>query len=614
MIDWYISAKPREGFVFALAATAGMAFFHLIYGDYFPNNSDRVGIDFTYFLPRLLDGYFWFLSNGFFSVPWFTPSFCGGIPAYANPQSVYYSVTQLLTIFVDPVRSVYWTILIFEFLGFAGFYILLRGAFSTGVIPAVLGGYLFMFNSFFIHRLITGHLPYQAYMLTPFILYFMLRPLPPTGQRRGGRLALDVACAGMIFAYMVYSGMNSLGVPVILSIALCGMAHGALHGGDRDFWTRLALGGAAGVALSISKMAAMGAFASNFPRSGYPMLGLDSLTNMVWFLGQTLFFWPDGTLIRGARLFAEGKYWVMSPQYYEFSVSPGPLLIIIVGALMWGRGRRERQETRRPSTPAILRGLAMVTVIVIPIFLAFNFKIPALEAMLKKIPLISSHGHFTTWFVIYIPLIIIATAMALQRPPLSRVAGTLVVITLLALAVQTAYRDRSFYTTQYYNYHPIVDSYYAARDGAYTPSVEGMKKYGKVLRGWAANSAAPFGGDDFLTQNSSSMLCYEPIFGYWREKFPMDILRPGPAMAEQGGYLNLKNPACFIYPYENSCQPGNHFTTAQHQKADNFRRYKPFKFAMPYWQRMANGVTLASWVLALGFLAAYTVTRRIRRL
>ena len=613
MIPLLRRMKPREGFLPPLAAAVSLALFHWAYSGYFPNPSGRVGIDFTYFLPRLLDGYYWFKTNGLLAAPWFTPSFCGGIPAFANPQNLYYSFPQVMTIFTDPMKSVYLTILVFELFGFFGFYFLLRGPFGCAMAPALTGAGLFMFNGFYIHRLITGHLAYHAYMLVPALLFLLLRPLPPGEQGRTARLAQDTIAAGFIFAYMVYSGMSALGLPMLLSVILLGLAHGAIFGNDRIFWMKLALAGGAGVLLAASKLAAMGAFAHNFPRDFYPRLGIDNPFHMAWLLVQTLFFWPDRTLIREALLYTGGKHYAMSFQYYEFSVSPGPLLILIAGAMAWARRMGEEKERAGMAAPQMARLGLLLLIIILPVFLSYNLKIDYLDALIKKVPILGSQGHYTTWFMIYIPLLIAISMFVLDRRPDGAAKWGLILFCPLALLGQISAHDMTFYNRQYYDPQPVVDSYQATREGRFTPSVDQVRKYPRpAMRGWGANTAAPFGGDDYLTQNASQMLCYEPIFGYWREKFPLGPMKPGPAMALEEGHFNLKNPACFTYPQENSCRPGDHFLMTQRDSAQSFRSYKPFEFAMPLRQKAANMVSLISLLSAFVYLSLYPLALRRR--
>ncbi len=103
------------------------------------------------------------------------------------------------------------------------------------------------------------------------------------------------------------------------------------------------------------------------------------------------------------------------------------------------------------------------------------------------------------------------------------------------------------------------------------------------------------------------MNCYEPIFGYFGEQFPVKQLRPGPVRVPVGNRFNLKNPACYLFPRENNCQPGDHFLISQKADAENFINYKPIKFDMPVLQYIANWISLLV-VLLLIMLAVFQTT------
>ena len=76
-----------------------------------------IGHDFRHQLPRLFIGAFHFWQNGL-AVPHYTPSLCGGIPLFADPQSMYYSLPQLLTLFLDPLRAIHLSNLCFYLVGY----------------------------------------------------------------------------------------------------------------------------------------------------------------------------------------------------------------------------------------------------------------------------------------------------------------------------------------------------------------------------------------------------------------------------------------------------------------------------------------------------------------
>jgi len=97
------------------------------------------------------------------------------------------------------------------------------------------------------------------------------------------------------------------------------------------------------------------------------------------------------------------------------------------------------------------------------------------------------------------------------------------------------------------------------------------------------------------------------------EAFPRKTLRPGPALESRDGVLNLKNPACYVFPEENGCSPGDHFASAQLREARAFTRYEPIAFVASTWQRLANAVTLCALVLTGASMIGYAVHRAIGR-
>ena len=104
------------------------------------------------------------------------------------------------------------------------------------------------------------------------------------------------------------------------------------------------------------------------------------------------------------------------------------------------------------------------------------------------------------------------------------------------------------------------------------------------------------------------------MFGYSLERLPFGPLEPGPALAQPApGWLNVKNPACYVYPLENACAPGAHFSTARRDDAGRFLAYRPFPFAQPARQDLADAITLAAIPLTALVLLAPLFLRLRRR-
>lgn len=204
---------------FGVAAGLVARHFALL-GPFFPNASGGIGNDYSYFLPHLLDGFFWFRENGPFAVPWFTPSFCAGMPKFPNPQALYFSFPQLATLLTDPLTALKLTSVAFFALGFWGFHLLLRRCFGCSRATALLGGTLFLFNGMSAARLLVEHLTFHAFMLSLLLCYLLLRPLrADTGDAADARwrAGRDVALAGLVIAYTATTGLPHVLLPLLLA-------------------------------------------------------------------------------------------------------------------------------------------------------------------------------------------------------------------------------------------------------------------------------------------------------------------------------------------------------------------------------------------------------------
>jgi len=143
-----MSFSNKNKLILITVATILLLGHFAIFGSFIPNKNEQMGHDYSFYLPALLDGYFWYKTNGIWETPWFTPSFCGGSLNYLNINNGYYTIPQLLTFLTDPLSAVRLTLFLFAGLGLCGFYLLLRNAFLASRHTALLGGGLFLFNGF----------------------------------------------------------------------------------------------------------------------------------------------------------------------------------------------------------------------------------------------------------------------------------------------------------------------------------------------------------------------------------------------------------------------------------------------------------------------------------
>ncbi len=581
-----------------------IVFYALFFSRFFPNANQAIGHDYAYFFPHLLDGYFWFLENGLFNIPWFSPAFCGGIPAWANPQNIFYSLPQLLTFAFGPFLGVFVTVLFFVWLGYIGMYLLTRRIFNLSRPAASLAATLFFLNGFFFSRMAVGHLAFHAFMLTPLLCYFLFKPdshkirLPKVLS-----LFFYSVVAGLIWAYMFYGGMLVLLVQVIFCVIAVGCIYGLLSNNLKSFAGRFVLSGVIGLCIASSRLVAVSSLISNFPRNYYEIPG------STFWEGIELFFrslFLPASISFSADIISHFQ-WNPQLHEYDFNISPVPVLILLFGAL--GLIFRKKQGLLRRLTPVNwFCGVLLPAILIIPF--ALNIYSPAWHEFLKSVPLIKAASTMMRWYVVYMVILIVASALVLEHGGLWQKYKTLTALTGIILAIVLfLFQPAEYYTSQYYSPANIEKAYHDHQTQGLHPQVSDVV----MLTDDAGNHVVTDYDNDIIAIGGTQLFCDEPIFGYRLEHFPRMTLQPGPVSTESKHLLNLKNPACYIYPEENNCRPGDHFTIGQKDNMTNFAAYRSYPFQIPLKQTLANWISLFTFIGCLIYLLFYGGTRIARK-
>jgi len=564
-----------------------------IFSQFLPNAQGKLGHDYAYNLPMLLDGYYWFLNNGLFSVPWFTPSFCGGMPLLANPATFYYSVVQFLTFMVDPLTSLRCTFFIFAALGFWGFYILLTRVFATSRITGLLGGALFLFNGLYAYRFIIGHLEFHSFMLIPFLTWFLLRGKSVESPPSSREMTNDVVLAALLISYMFMSGMTQLLIPSFIAVILIALIKAVDDPDGRVLWRFFlcfALAGMLALALCGVKLVAALAFLKNFQRDSYLLPGISGIVNQLMLLLRLLALGGDGVDSEGIIVNAE---FVLGRHELEYSLSIFPFLILTIGMITGGAKFSAKMQEFLNSFRLFCLGLILLLLLV-P--LALNYYSPAWNLFLKSVPIIKSLSNFFRWFIIYIPILVLVSCLVVEKNLLLRRLQLPVFIAALFIIIgQNLVTDKSFYAEEDYAPGPVLSGYDRVRNEGKPPVIRNLT----VATDMFGNAALTGNRNDALVNGDSQLLCYEPMFGFRLEFLPIKTSHPGPTLSTDSGVFNLKNPTCYLYPQENSCEPGDHFQLEQRSEAENFISFKPFTYHMSSWQKGAN---LLSFCTLLGIL------------
>jgi hypothetical protein len=556
---------------------------------------DGVGTDYGYFFPRLLDLAWWRRASGVLSVPWFSPSFCGGIPIAADAQDLSFALPGLLVSWVDPLEASYLTAVAFALLGAVGFARLLHRGFGASVPTALLGGVVVGFNGAFEARVLAGHLAYHGMMLVPWVCLGVVGASSGEGSARWRRVAGDTLLTGFGLAYIAWCGLLNLAVPLGLAVVAVALVHGLLRGGGyRDKALRLALGGALAMGLGGARAAAFASYFSHFHRDGYPLPGIAGVGRTLSTALLAVFGWipPVRTPVSNSR-------WVLEPHEWDYVVGPLPALALLAAAVAWARARRGAPAAT-PTTRADRAALGLLlAVLAVPI--AINVYTPGWNALLKRLPIISSSSNLLRWWLAYVFVAPLAL-LVLDRlaPQHRRGASMLGVALVLGLFVA---RPRPHGLVRQYAPDPVLAAWHQTHARGDTIPVTDISSFkDQTIQ---RNSA--------LVGGASQLFCYEPTFGYWLEAFPRRSLHVGPVTDVRNGVLNLKDPSCYLWPDENHCRPGDHFPVARRDAALAFAARRPFAFAVSRRQRLAEAVTALTWLGALATAVALVVGRLRRR-
>ncbi len=565
--------------------------YHLIFSNFFPNSHGKLGHDYRMWFPRLLAGYYWFETNGLFAIPWFTPALCGGILLFANPQDLYFSVPQWLTFWVDPLTGIWLTFIIFAMIGFLGFFLLLRRVFGCSPWSSLLGGTLFLFNGFYTYRIIIGHLGYHSFMLMPIIALLLLHHKDKAGVKHHLYRSLLSALA---FSYVFYSGGIHLLIPMTFSIMAIAFIYAIKNNHLSHFMVRLTGCLIIVFFLSFSKLTASLATLNNLPREGYVLPGIPRLLDAFWLPFKALFFISQDWEVT-QNIFTNFK-WPLDRHEFEIGITLIPLFLILMGIKCLLSIKKKEW----------LYLLGLFFILMIPILV--NFYTPEWNIFLKKLPVLKNSSTLVRWYSIYVPTLILIAILVFERyslKPVIRVSSSLVFIALV-ITLNIA-RDKSYYAKQSYDPTHIIVGYLNAKEKRSIPDIKHVAT--AVIKSAVRD-------DSLMILGVSQLNCYESLFGYKHEFFPKkDQLVVGSVIQLRNGHFNMKNPACYTFPDQNDCDPGDHFKTDQREDLVDFIHYRNYEFEISLMQKIANYVTLLTLISCFVYLIGYIIcisTRKMR--
>ena len=587
----------KKNYFFILLFLAILIVHQYIFQQFFPNTDGFIGHDWEIFLPNFMFGKIWFYNN-LLSIPWFSPSFCCGIPFFADPQTMFYSLQQVIYLIFDPMISTKIFFFILSVFGYIGTFLLMKKNFKFNNYVSLLCAGLFLFNGFFVYRAIAGHVAYLSYVFVPLYCYFLITSL----EKKTNYIFLVLSA--LVFANFFHSGSGPIILIIFTSILFVILLYLHLENNFRiffKFFQSLVLG----TLISFSKITSSLFFLSNFPRQ-YPATEFNSLMSFFKTFFVSFFVKPNQNNFNEniSSMFPFGIHEM------EYSVSSIPLILIFFVFFI-------NKKVFTFNFYNIRFIILIFVIFFIPILL--NVNIFNQFQIISKIPILNSTWVQFRWMAVYILPIIIISGLVIQNLNADfKKKQYLVIVLVSLLLVQNFIKDNSWhFNDQRYSIQNAINFSTKLKQGS---NVEILGP-GIVLDKTGSPKKTNSSNDMFFF-SYSPLLCNQAIFGYGLEKLNAkkitfnskqllqddSIFYSSNKLDEKDGNFMFFNPSCFLFPKENNCLPGDTFKISEKEKLTKFTKYKKFEFQQNKFQIISNYVSIFAFVGCLIYLMYYFIT------
>lgn len=544
----------------------------------FPNNQGAIGHDYSNFLSILLEGRIWFDKHGW-EVEWFTPAFGGGLPKFPDPQNMQYSIPQFIANYTSPITAL--RITFFALLGIAYLFCFKSCQILLKQNSSVLSHFcaiLFVTNTFFLSRMMIGHLTYHTFMLLPLSFYFFLKSI---------HTRVYVFPLSLTLGYLFYGGAGNYVPMYLLSLSL--LAFTATLYLKAPFVHNLKLLAAFVLSLIVGSPQILStlAFLKYFPRDHIANPMYNSIFDSI-FYNLKMLFWGPIRPIHALPNQIKSPSFLLEQHELEFSVGLTPVLIALLALILIFYSPDYIKRLKEHSLHISIGIIALN-------FLGFSFLMwsnPLSIWAMKSLPYLKNLSSLLRALSIFILPIILISVLLFKQMNI-RVKYLAHGLILLSITFSSLLWKGEFYHKQTVKSHVIDIGYDKYTSGQWTPTVNGVS-----------------GGQGITNQhfafNKSSMYPYQPIFGYRLETYPGKKLQiSSPKTFTPGLGYNFLNPSCLVFPGINNCLPGDHFMDSV--KLQSFLNYNSFEFNIPkyitlsFWALWAYMTIGILWILVLVF-------------
>ena len=554
-----------------------------------------VGHDYRYFILRLIDTKLHLLLNGP-SIQWYTPSFGGGLPAYANPQHVEYSILQLFSLFLSPWVATLASTLLVAVIGFLFFERFLEKIMRLHWTSSTLGAVFFIGNGFFIEHMIVGHIGHQLFPLGAVVLYAALEDR--IGPLRGG------AIIALVIAMMIHQ--TGFYVIVILGLSTLMILPLVYIYNSNIFNTNLALGKLfLGLVLTLlisgSKICAVMSLMQFFPRIAsdiYSVGWVQGVASLIAQLLGVMFLVPILLLFRQDPSQLAGSLANFTGGYYgiwETDIGLSPVLVFLL-FLCLARVLRTVRTWQIEKLEFSSRSIAWLILFLSAWLTAeMTFARGLLYPLIKDLPILQSlHVNVRFGAAYVLPLIVLGV---IQYEAILRGRNNQIIFLIAA--------GMSLFFLFSYNILP-GDVYSRSFDLTRTLQTDDAIRAGQRF---PISRVADIEEEEVFFAHATNILHYEPLFsdydrilGYQLQEMPIQV-RPGAVTDTDGSYYNMTNPASLVFPEENNLKPFERIKISEETQLQAFVERKQPDWKIPRAQKLLNWVSpitlIATFVLIL---------------
>ncbi len=544
------------------------------------------GHDYGLALTHLLDTHFSIIGNGL-SLFEYTPSFCGGLFNFANPNSGSLSLTQLLVYFLGPEIGIKALYVIASAIGGVGIFWCGRQS-SLAVPAALVAAGCFTLSGVFVSKLVVGHLLYYHLVFAPLIAAFVLKATK--NYLRGSYLAAFVfaGIAAFITALAIYGGVAGFLLPFMASILLLWLMCGALRENNLKPIALFVFYVCLSATLSAPKIeASFALFSTIGNRDLYGLPGF-GVAGLFAYIVPALFWVPDVDSINASM---RNATWHMG--WHEIYV--GLPQLALFSAFVFVLRKPSSLKNFSVSNYGWLGLIGILVLLLLP--LGLNYYSPSWNLLIKGVPILGDSSNFLRWSCLYVPAFALAIGQVFRSADIlsSRSVAIMIAMMLLTTWWQYSVLNKNLLSIEKRDYSGLISQWHSDPQRVLPITVIGAATKDDGKGGRHVVHAPQF--DHVFTKGISNATCYEPVFGYRLENFPIKSIRSGDVTVLRNGTYGLINPACYVYPAENNCVAGDRFTAAQKMSMIRFMHREEFD------AKVSNNRIIAEYVAAISALA-----------